>query len=155
MLEAMGAEWVPCVVVGNKSDIENARCDRTDVFASARAARADRLMSVLPATVARSRMVSAAEGKKFAASIKAPFVETSATKNANLSACCAPTEVGPTPVGCHADASSVRETPTDELMNLLLHEIWYTKEGNVAPAATATAASGGSWISSWFGGGKK
>lgn len=26
MLEAMGAEWVPCVVVGNKSDIENARC---------------------------------------------------------------------------------------------------------------------------------
>lgn len=26
MLEAMGAEWMPCVVVGNKSDIENSRC---------------------------------------------------------------------------------------------------------------------------------
>lgn len=39
-------------------------------------------------------------------------------------------------------------------MNLLLHEIWYTKEGNVPPAAAASTASGGSWLSSWFGGKK-
>ncbi|CDZ98029.1 ras family protein [Phaffia rhodozyma] len=51
MLEQTGAEWAPCVIVGNKSDLNG------------------------------NRAVPTAEAKAFAQRIKAPFVETSAVKN--------------------------------------------------------------------------
>ena len=104
------------------------------------------------------RVVSLAEGKAMAAKIKAPFVETSAVKNAKIGAFTF------TDSRLARDYMSLSMALTvcsslrsllayvEEPVNLLLAEI-YRSEGGVVPSAAP--AAGGGWLSSWFGGGKK
>lgn len=76
ILNYTGTEHVPCVCVGQKSDLHVQRC----------VAVLDLMVGTLLIYVClgRVRQVSEAEGKELAAKLKCAWVETSARHNANV-----------------------------------------------------------------------